>query len=122
MRRQVGEKKRLGRQNIIMEIQQGISIRKNQKLIGTRQTVLVDGMSKEPEFQLEGRTYGHAHEVDGVVYLKCDSESLPVPGEMVNVEITETLPYDLVGTIINGDRSLFPWKGKRLLSPFIMQG
>ena len=97
MRRQVGEKKRRGRQNIIMEIQQGISIRKNQTLVGTRQTVLVDGMSKEPKFQLEGRTYGHAPEVDGVVYLKCDSEYMPVPGEMVSVEITEALTYDLVG-------------------------
>ena len=102
MRRQIGEKKSIERQNIIMAIQQGISVRKNQKLIGTRQTVLVDGKSKEPEFQLEGRTYGHAPEVDGVVYLKCDSENMPVPGEMVSVEITEALPYDLVG-IINGD-------------------
>ena len=102
MKRQVGEKKRIGRQNIIMEIQQGISIRKNQTLVGTRQTVLVDGISKEPKFQLEGRTYGHAPEVDGVVYLKCDSEFMPVPGEMVSVEITEALPYDLAGKI-NGD-------------------
>ena len=102
MRRQIGEKKSIERQNIIMAIQQGISVRKNQKLIGTRQTVLVDGKSKEPEFPLEGRTYGHAPEVDGVVYLTCDSEYMPVPGEMVSVEITEALPYDLVG-IINGD-------------------
>ncbi len=97
MKRQVGEKKRTERQNIIMEIQQGISLRKNQKLIGTKQTVLVDGKSKEPGYQLEGRTYGHAPEVDGVVYLKCDPDSLPVPGDMVRVEITGALPYDLVG-------------------------
>ena len=97
MKRQVGEKKRIGRQNIIMEIQQGISLRKNQKLIGTEQTVLVDGKSKEPEYLLEGRTYGHAPEVDGVVYLKCDPGNMPVPGDMVRVEITGALPYDLVG-------------------------
>ncbi len=99
MKRQIGEKKRLERQNIIMEIQQGISIKKNQKLIGTRQTVLVDGTATGQEFPLEGRTYGHAPEVDGVVYLKCVSENLPVPGELVNVEITEALPYDLVGRL-----------------------
>ena len=97
MKRQVGEKKRVERQNIIMEIQQGISLRKNQKLIGTEQTVLVDGKSKEPGYPLEGRTYGHAPEVDGVVYLKCDPDSLPVPGDMMRVEITGALPYDLVG-------------------------
>ncbi len=100
MKRTVSEKKKIDRQNILMEIQQGISLRKNQKLIGSQQIVLVDGKSKEDEFPLEGRTYGHAPEVDGVVYMKCDSESMPVPGEMVNVEITEALPYDLIGTII----------------------
>lgn len=99
MKRQVGEKKRLERQNIIMEIQQGISLRKNQKWIGTRQIVLVDGISKGDEFQMEGRTYGHAPEVDGLVYIKCNPDSLPVAGEMVHVEITDALPYDLAGTI-----------------------
>ncbi len=100
MKRQVGEKKRLERQNIIMEIQQGISLRKNQKLIGTRQIVLVDGLSKGEEFQMEGRTCGHAPEVDGVVYIKCNSERLPAPGEMVSVRIEDALPYDLAGTVI----------------------
>ncbi|MCC6543116.1 MAG: 30S ribosomal protein S12 methylthiotransferase RimO [Nitrospirae bacterium] len=102
MGRQVGEKKRIERQNIIMETQQGISARKNQKLVGSRQIVLVDDQSKDQEFQLEGRTYGHAPEVDGVVYLNCDSGNIPVPGEMVRVDITEVLPYDLVGKIIQG--------------------
>ena len=63
------------------------------------QTVLVDGRSKDPEFPLEGRTYGHAPEVDGVVYLRGDSGKIPVPGEMVCVEITEALSYDLIGSI-----------------------
>ncbi|MCC7201847.1 MAG: 30S ribosomal protein S12 methylthiotransferase RimO [Nitrospirae bacterium] len=100
MKQQVGEKKRLERQNIIMEIQQGISLRKNQKLIGTRQIVLVDSISKGEEFQMEGRTCGHAPEVDGVVYIKCNSERLPAPGEMVSVRIEDALPYDLAGTVI----------------------
>ncbi len=100
MRRQISEKKRIERQNIIMEIQQGISLRKNQKLIGTKQTVLVDGKSKDREFPLEGRSYGHAPEVDGVIYLKGDSENMPVSGEMAAVEIDRAFPYDLAGTII----------------------
>ncbi len=101
MKRQVGKSKKHERQDIIMEVQQGISLRKNQKLIGTRQIVLVDGYSKGGEFQAEGRTYGHAPEVDGVVYLRCNSDRMPLAGEMVNVEITGALPYDLAGQIIN---------------------
>ncbi len=100
MGKKVSEKKKIERQNILMEIQQGISFRKNQKLIGSQQIVLVDGKSEEPYFLLEGRTYGHAPEVDGVVYIKCNSERMPLQGEMVPVEITDVLPYDLFGTMI----------------------
>jgi len=100
MGKKVSEKKKIERQNILMEIQQGISFRKNQNLIGAKKIVLVDGKSKEPSFLLEGRTYGHALEVDGVVYIKCNSEIMPLQGEMVPVEITDALPYDLIGTMI----------------------
>ncbi|MEK6561494.1 MAG: radical SAM protein, partial [Nitrospirota bacterium] len=103
MGKKVSEKKKIERQNILMEIQQGISFRKNQNLIGAKKIVLVDGKSKQPSFLLEGRTYGHAHEIDGVVYIKCNSERMPLQGDMVTVEITDALPYDLIGTIINGD-------------------
>ncbi|MEK6584411.1 MAG: 30S ribosomal protein S12 methylthiotransferase RimO [Nitrospirota bacterium] len=100
MGKKVSEKKKIERQNILMEIQQGISFRKNQNLIGAKKIVLVDGKSKQPSFLLEGRTYGHAHEIDGVVYIKCNSERMPLQGDMVTVEITAALPYDLIGTMI----------------------
>ncbi len=76
----------------IMKVQAGISLRKNRAAIGTRRTVLVDGME---DLVLYGRTEGQAPEIDGVVYL---SETDAAPGRFVEVTITDATEYDLVGT------------------------
>ena len=83
-----------------MELQQDISLKKNQGLIGSKQTVLIDGKSQDSSYLLEGRTYAHAPEVDGVVFITDRGSSSPSQGEMVTVEITDALPYDLVGKVI----------------------
>lgn len=85
------------RRDRLMEIQAGISLHKHQQLIGTIQTVLVDGESKETELLLESRTEGQAPDIDGVVYInEGDTEA----GAFEHVEITETHPYDLIGKIV----------------------
>jgi ribosomal protein S12 methylthiotransferase len=60
-------------------------------------SVLVDGLSEDNEFLLEGRHEGQAPEIDGVVYL---SDSDVAPGEFVQVTITEATSYDLVGQAV----------------------
>ena len=57
------------RQRALLEMQRKISKKKNRKLIGTIQTILVDGVSKETELLLEGRMVGQAPDVDGVVLI-----------------------------------------------------
>ena len=94
---QIREKKRHERRSIIMGLQQDISLKKNQGLIGSKQTVLIDGKSQDSSYLLEGRTYAHAPEVDGVVFITAIESSLPSQGKMVTVEITDALPYDLIG-------------------------
>ncbi|MBD3304934.1 MiaB/RimO family radical SAM methylthiotransferase, partial [candidate division KSB3 bacterium] len=85
------------RQQRVLEVQQAISLAKHQAMLGTVQTVLIDGVSEETPLLLEGRTAGQAPEIDGVVYI---NEGHTTPGAFENVRITEAFPYDLVGKIV----------------------
>lgn len=96
---QVREREMKKRREIIMKTQQEISLRKNQRLIGSKQILLVEGPSQDGRYLLEGRTYAHAPEVDGVVYVANTSNDMPLQGEFVPVEITEARPYDLIGRL-----------------------
>ncbi|MFM9108224.1 MAG: 30S ribosomal protein S12 methylthiotransferase RimO [Chloroflexota bacterium] len=85
------------RRNAIMELQQGISLKKNRALVGTVQQVLIEavGEAEDAEGNVEpisaGRARRHAPEVDGMVFVP---GSLPV-GALVDLEIGEAGPYDL---------------------------
>jgi ribosomal protein S12 methylthiotransferase len=94
---QVPEETIQRRFNELMEIQQQISLENNQKMIGRRVEVLVEGLSRESDLLLQGRWAGQAQEIDGVVLINDGDAS---PGQFVEVEITEALPYDLVGGIV----------------------
>lgn len=84
--------------NELMEIQQGISLENNQNMVGKRFEVLVEGLSRESDLLLQGRWHGQAQEIDGIVLINDGDAS---PGQFVEVEITEALPYDLVGGIVH---------------------
>jgi ribosomal protein S12 methylthiotransferase len=85
------------RYNELMELQQSISFSNNKAFIGKRVEVLVEGVSKESDLLLQGRWYGQAQEIDGVVLINAGDAA---PGQYVEVEISEALPYDLVGGIV----------------------
>jgi len=89
---QVAPEKAQERLDRIMTAQAKISLKKNRVLVGTRAVVLVDGLEDDVLF---GRLASQAPEIDGAVYL---SETEAVPGEFVEVTITEASEYDLVGT------------------------
>ena len=84
-----------------MRLQSGISLNKNRELIGKTLKVLINGLSNESELLIEGRYYGQAPEVDGVIYIN-DGIGLDKirAGEFVDIEITEAHQYDLVGKVI----------------------
>ncbi len=89
------------RRNALMELQQEISLRKNREWIGSVTQVIVDGISEEHELVFEGRHYGQAPDIDGVVYLSLSPDGdLPTPGQIVEVQITDATEYDLVGEVI----------------------
>lgn len=97
MEDQVAEEIKQERWEALMELQKEISLEHHQKLVGSVQRVLVSGLSEETDLLLEGRYYGQMPEGDGLVYI---NEGTASPGEMVDVEIVEAHPYDLVGSII----------------------
>jgi len=74
----------------LMELQQGISLARNQQMIGRTLDVLVEGSG---EGLSVGRSYRDAPEVDGLVLVR---DELPL-GEIVPVLITGAMEHDLIG-------------------------
>jgi ribosomal protein S12 methylthiotransferase len=81
----------------LMEIQRGISARKLSTMVGKELEVLVEGVSDESEYLLQGRFYGQAPEIDGAVYL---SDAAAEVGDMVRATVTTTADYDLAASMI----------------------
>jgi ribosomal protein S12 methylthiotransferase len=82
----------------LMELQQPISLRKNQAQVGKQLEILIEG---EGEIEgsgmplLLGRSYRDAPEVDGLVLVPGIS-GVPI-GTMLEVHINSAMEYDLVG-------------------------
>jgi len=85
------------RRQRIMALQRNISQTRNQMLVGRVEKVLVEGLSRETDLLLEGRTRYQAPDIDGCIYINSGSCK---PGDIVDVRITEAHPYDLVGEIV----------------------
>lgn len=82
---------------ILYETQKEIARELNQEYLGKTIEVLVEGVHEETDLLLQGRHRGQAPDIDGRVII---NDGLAKPGEIVNVEITDVLDYDLVGRII----------------------
>jgi ribosomal protein S12 methylthiotransferase len=84
----------------LMELQQGISLKKNQALVGQTIDVLVEGHGQGEDEDGEaidgvislGRSYRDAPEIDGYVLVE---GQLPI-GEIVPVRVTGATTYDLI--------------------------
>ncbi|MBF0370449.1 MAG: 30S ribosomal protein S12 methylthiotransferase RimO [Magnetococcales bacterium] len=87
------------RRHLLMTLQQEISREKLAARVGQTLPVLVDGISEEFEWLVEGRTQGQALEVDGVVHI---NDGSPEAGQIVQVQITDSHEYDLVGHVVEG--------------------
>ncbi len=85
------------RSDKLMQIQQCISREKNKSMRGRRVRALVEGVSSESDLLLQARHIGQAAEVDGIIYINEGTASV---GDFVDIEITDTHDYDLVGKIV----------------------
>ena len=97
---QVSDRVKQRRKRQALELQQGISLERNQGLVGTTIQVLVEGEADQSLAApaaagrtLIGRTYRDAPEVDGFVLLRGTARR----GDLVDVRVTAAGPYDLFG-------------------------
>jgi len=101
--KQVPDEIKQARYEQLMEMQQGISLAKNQALVGKTLDILVEGHGEGEdedgnatgETLSLGRSYRDAPEIDGYVIVEGE---LPA-GEIVPVRVTGATTYDLIATV-----------------------
>lgn len=81
------------RATALIDLQRGISRKKNQARVGSELRVLVEGASEESELVMIGRHAGQAPEVDGMVYL---SHGPVQPGSFCTAHVVSATDYDLL--------------------------
>jgi ribosomal protein S12 methylthiotransferase len=92
------------RKELLMLAQQGISLEKNQALVGQRMKALIEGqgtVTGSTEVISLGRTYRDAPEIDGMVIIEGE---LP-EGDLSQVRITGAMTYDLIGVPVTSPES-----------------
>ena len=96
MENQIDEDTKKKREEELMKLQQEISTEINTKKVGKIYKVLVEGKQEDLWY---GRNYEMAPQIDGLVYFK--SDEVLSKGTMVNVKITDSYEYDLMGVVWN---------------------
>ncbi|MBQ4613259.1 MAG: 30S ribosomal protein S12 methylthiotransferase RimO [Clostridia bacterium] len=94
---QVPEEEKARRRDILMEEQSRISDRRNESLVGKTLTVLVESFDKYAECWF-GRSEGDAPDIDGKVFFTPTHRV--APGDLVQVSVTDTMDWDLIGEMI----------------------
>ncbi len=88
------------RRERVMNLQAGIVGEKLDARVGRTMPVLLDGVSRESDWLLEGRLETQAPEIDGRVVINDAGEEPPAAGRFYMVEAESRLDYDLVGRIV----------------------
>ncbi len=78
------------------------SLERNERYVGKTVQVMVEGPSDETELLLQGRMPTQAQEIDGHVLINDlgEDRQAPAPGDLIEVEITEAQPHDLLGRMV----------------------
>lgn len=93
----VPEAEKQRRAELVMEVQQEISLEKNQELIGRTLKVLIDRVEGN---NFIGRTEYDSVEVDNEVLIPAKDNYLRI-GDFVNVEVTDAEHFDLHGKVVS---------------------
>jgi ribosomal protein S12 methylthiotransferase len=94
---QVSERIKRERYKKLMRAQARVSFKGNRRLIGTVEQAIIEGYSEETELLLKGRTSRQAPDIDGQVYITAGDAKI---GDIVNLRITDSSDYDLIGEIV----------------------
>ena len=93
---QIPEEVKQERLDRLMTLQQGISLKRNQRRLGQIEKVLVT--DRDDMGNILGRSQREAPETDGEILFT--GASVPEPGQFVQVKITRAEPYDLMGEMV----------------------
>lgn len=85
----------------LTNLQSKIAETKNRVMLGQTVEVMIDGVSTESEYLLEGRTKGQALEIDGKVLT---NDGTAKPGEIVKVKLEQNFDYDFIGPIVENEK------------------
>jgi len=97
---QIDERIKKSRHNRLMKAQARVAFRKNRALVGRVEPVLIEGVSTESDLLLQGRSVRQAPDVDGLVYVTAGQADV---GQIVQLRITDSSEYDLIGEIVSAD-------------------
>ena len=95
-----------------MEAQRSVVDKRLQSYHGKRIRVLLEGQHGDTDLLMSARAEWQAPETDGEIIVNDVDEDISSPegfsmdklvGEFVEVEVTESLDYDLVGKIVSVD-------------------
>lgn len=93
---QIEEEVKLDRREELMELQQEVSMDKNEEKIGRTVLAMIEGYLPDENVYV-ARTYADAPGIDG--YLFIDTAETLVSGDFARVRITGALEYDLTGEL-----------------------
>ncbi len=83
----------------LMQTQMEMVRELNQKYIGQKLQVIIEGYHPDSEFLMTGRFYGQCPEMDGQVIIN-DCQVVDAFGKLYEVEITDVMDYDLIGAAL----------------------
>ena len=94
---QIDEDVKQQRKDELMALQQEIAFELSEAMVGKKLWVLVEGKLPEDGIYI-GRTYRDAPDVDGYIFISAQEELLS--GDLVEVLVTASNEYDLIGEVI----------------------
>ena len=97
---QVSERIKRERYKKVMKAQSRLSFKRNRRLVGMVEEVIVEGYSEETELLLKGRSSRQAPDIDGQVYITAGNANV---GDIVRLTITDSSDYDLIGEILEAE-------------------
>jgi ribosomal protein S12 methylthiotransferase len=109
----VPEEAKRDRRDRVLRAQQAVSLELHRELVGRTLPAMVCGPLAEMELLTEGRLKRQAPEIDGRLLI---NDGVAPAGSLVEVEITEAHPYDLVGRI---DRVVSPGAAAPRMLPVV---
>ena len=93
---QIDESVKEERRDELMELQQAIAFEKAETMVGKRMEAVIEGYLPSDRVYV-ARTYMDAPNVDGYAFVHADRELMT--GDFVNIRITESMEYDLIGEL-----------------------